>query len=112
MEDDQTERARELHRTLEYIGLRAHATTVGFLQLSAELVRAGVLDNDAIQRIKDAIYREISVSRPRSYNRAEFEEMLKQRLDAIFPQGECAERRIQVGTLEDMESAFATEGDR
>jgi len=107
MEYDRTEQARELHRTLEFIGLRAHATTVGLLQLSAELVRAGILDDGAIQRIKNAIHQEITVSSPRSYNRAEFEETLRQRLDAIFPRDGNAERRIHVGSLEEMETALS-----
>lgn len=106
MDNKRTEEARELHQTLEFIGLRAHATTVGLLQLSAELVRAGILDDEAIQRIKDAIHREITVARPRSYNRAEFSETLRQRLDAIFPSCGNAEGRAQVGTLEEMESAL------
>jgi len=111
MDNERTEQAIELHHTLEFIGLRAHATTVGLLQLSAELVKAGVLNDDAIQNIKDAIHREITVSRPRSYNRAEFEETLRQRLDAIFPRDGNAERRIHVGTLEDMEHALVPHGD-
>lgn len=106
MDYERTEQARELHRTLEFIGLRAHATTVGLLQLSAELVKAGVLDDEAIQRIKHAIHRDIIVSSPRSYNRAEFEETLRQRLDAIFPCDGNTERRIHVGSLEDMETAL------
>lgn len=98
--------ARELHETLEFIGLRAQATTVGLLQLCAELVTAGVLDNGAIQRIKDAICLEIVVSHPRARDRAEFERTLRQRLDAIFPHGENAERVSPVGSLQDMQSAL------
>ncbi|HZV18101.1 MAG TPA: hypothetical protein VFF84_05345 [Sphingobium sp.] len=111
MDQEQKEQARELHQTLEFIGLRAHATTVGLLQLSTELVRVGILDADAIQRIKDAIHREITVARPRGYNRAEFAETLRQRLDAIFPSCGDGERKTEVGTLEDMKSALATDHD-
>jgi len=106
MENERTDKARELHQTLDYIGLRAHATAVGVLQLSAELVKAGILDHDAMDRIKDAIHSEISVSRQRNYNRAEFEETLRQRLDAIFPQKDSAER-APVGTVKEMENALA-----
>jgi len=111
MGHDRTEEALELHHTLEFIGLRAHATTVGLLQLSAELVKAGVLNDDAIQNIKDAIHKEITVSRPRSYDRAEFSETLRQRLDAIFPRDGNAERSTNVGTLEDMEHALVPHGE-
>jgi len=111
MDHKRTEQARELHQTLEFIGLRAHATTVGLLQLSAELVRAGLLDDAAIERIKDAIHREITVARPRSYNRAEFAETLRQRLDALFPSTANADRPTQVGTLEEMENALAPHSD-
>jgi hypothetical protein len=106
MDHDQTEQARELHRTLEFIGLRAQATTVGLLQLCAELVRAGVLHDDAIERIKQSVFREIAVNQPRGYNRAEFELTLRQRLDSIFPRGMEAGSRAPVGTVEDMQSSF------
>lgn len=39
MVDEQAAQARELHRTLDFIGLRAQATTVGLIQLCTELVR-------------------------------------------------------------------------
>ena len=100
-----TDEARALHDTLEFIGLRAQATTVGMLQLCTELVRAGILDDSAVQRIKDAIRREIVVSHPRARDRNEFEEMLRQRLDAIFPHGANAER-LPVGSFRDMQSAL------
>ena len=98
--------ARKLHDTLEFIGLRAQATSVGMLQLCTELVRAGILDDAAVERIKGAIHREIVVSHPRARDRADFEQTLRQRLDAIFPRGRNAERLSPVGTLEDMQSAL------
>lgn len=103
--DHETERARELHRTLEFIGLRAQATTVGLLQLCAELVNAGVLNDDAIERIKQSIFREIAANQPRGYNRAEFERTLKQRLDAVFPLAD-ARPRDDVGDVADMETSL------
>lgn len=106
MDHDQTERARELHRTLEFIGLRAQATTVGMLQLCAELVNAGVLDDAAVGRIKDAIFQEIAVTHRRGYNRAEFEQTLKQRLDAIFPQAADEHRRARVGTTAELATSL------
>jgi hypothetical protein len=48
---------KTLHDMIGFVGLRAQATAVGLLQLAAELKRAGVLDDDAIGRIKDAIAR-------------------------------------------------------
>ena len=109
MDHEQTEQARELHRTLEFIGLRAQATTVGMLQLCAELVRAGSLQQDAIERIKQSIFREIAVNQPTGYNRAEFERTLKHRLDAIFPSRCEAQPNVLIGTVEDMQTSFDTD---
>jgi hypothetical protein len=109
MDHGETEQARELHRTLEFIGLRAQATTVGLIQLCAELVAAGALADEAIERIKEAIFREIAVTHPRGYNRAEFEQTLKQRLDAIFPHPADAEARATVGTVADMEASLGSQ---
>lgn len=112
MDHEQMEQARELHRTLEFIGLRAQATTVGLLQLCAELVNAGVLHDDAIERIKEAIYRELTATSPRGYNRAEFEKTLRQRLDSIFPHAKDPEPRARVGTVDDMETSLDPHSER
>lgn len=106
MDHEQTEAARELHRTLEFIGLRAQATTVGLLQLCSELVRAGILDDAALERIKGAIFREIAVSNPRGYNRSEFERTLKKRLDSVFPQAADPDSNAQVGGLGELEASL------
>ena len=106
MDHDQTEQARELHRTLEFIGLRAQAPTVGLIQLCAELVAAGVQQDAAIERIKDAIFRELAVMHPRGHNRAEFERTLRQRLDAIFPHAAGTEPRARVGPVAEMETSL------
>lgn len=55
--------ARERHQTLDLIGRRAHATAVGLIQLCEELLNAGVLGTDALDRIKDAICSELTVSK-------------------------------------------------
>lgn len=110
MDDNQNVEARELHQTLEFIGLRAQATSVGLIQLCAELVRGRVLDDAAIHRIKDAIFREITVSHGLRHSREEFEKMLRQRLDAIFPGPEDDARRTPVGTVGEMESALDPNG--
>jgi len=76
--------AAHLHETLDFVGLRAHATAVGLIQLTAELVRAGVLDEDAVTRIKAAITRDIVLTRPRSISREDYERSIRERLDVIF----------------------------
>ena len=103
-----TEQARELHNTLEFIGLRAQATSVGLVQLCAELVRAGVLEDAAVERIKEAIRMELTLSNSRGHYRAEFQQTLKQRLDAIFPCGKNAERG-PVGDVHDLQAALGGE---
>ncbi|WP_213980058.1 hypothetical protein [Sphingomonas sp. dw_22] len=108
MDIDAREQALRRHESLEYIGLRAQATMVGLSQLCTELVAAGVLSDDAIGRIKDAIRQDISVSRPRIRNHAEFDQALKVRLDAIFPPHPDARPSAPIGTAADMESAIGT----
>jgi len=109
MDHDQATKAKELHRNLEFIGLRAQATSVGLLQLCAELVKVGVLDDAAIQRIKDAIHHDITVSRPRTGSSAEFDRTLRQRLDMLFPKAETAERPAAIGNVAEMERALDVE---
>lgn len=106
MDREQTTEALKLHENLEYIGLRAQATSVGLLQLCAELVSAGVLGDEAIERIKDAIREDIMVSRKRMYDRTEFEAMLRERLDRVFrrPCGGGG----HIGTADDMALAIGT----
>ena len=80
---DETEEIK-LHETVSFVGLRAQATAVGLLQLSAELVRAGVLDKAAVDRIKEAIAKDIALSRPRSVGREEYMGLVRERLDGLF----------------------------
>jgi hypothetical protein len=75
---------RRLHETINFVGLRAHATSVGLLTLTAELVKAGVLDEPALSRIKDAIGRELALSRPSRVSAEEFERTTRARLDLLF----------------------------
>jgi hypothetical protein len=77
-------REKAVHDNIGLVGLRAHATAVGLLQLSAELVRAGVLDDAALTRIKDAILLDLCLTRPRSLSKEEFEHSTRRRLDALF----------------------------
>jgi hypothetical protein len=73
---------RRLHDAMDFIGLRALATAGGVIQMCTELRRAGVFDEGAIDRIKDAMAREIALSRRGSFD-TEFQRA-KQRLDAVF----------------------------
>ena len=75
---------KKLHDTLGFVGLRAQATAVGLLQLSVELIKAGILDEAAVMRIKTAIFHDIALSRPSSLEKIEYEATLHRRLDALF----------------------------
>jgi hypothetical protein len=75
---------KQLHDAIELVGMRAQATTVGLIQLSIELKRAGVLDEAAVTRIKDSIAKEICLNRPKSIPQERFRETLAKRLDRLF----------------------------
>ena len=79
-----TRAGKQLHDTLGFVGLRAQATAVGLLQLTAELVTAGVLDDDAVGRIKQAIFDDLALTRPMSQAKTAYEAILRQRLDRLF----------------------------
>lgn len=79
-----TREGKQTHDLISFVGLRANATAVGLLQLSAELVRAGVLGDDAIKRIKEAIVNDLALNRPRSRTKDEFERTTRLRLDRLF----------------------------
>lgn len=98
--------ARERHRTLDFIGLRAHATTVGLIQLCEELLNAGVLKPDGLERIKGAIRSELTVCNARISNQPTFDDTLKRRIDSIFPQAPGQPPIEQVGTLDQFEDAL------
>ena len=75
---------KRVHDSIELVGMRAQATTVGLIQLAIELQRANLLDQGAVDRIKEAIAKEISLNRPRSVSAENFDEHLRQRLDRLF----------------------------
>lgn len=79
-----TRAGKQLHDTLGFVGLRAQATAVGLLQLTAELVKAGVLDDDAVGRIKQAIFDDLALTRPTSQAKTDYEATLQRRLDRLF----------------------------
>lgn len=88
---------KRLHDTIDLIGLRAQATTVGFIQMAIELHRAGVLDDDALDRIKGSIAQQILLTAPRSVPLEGFRENLMRRLDRLFAgQEELGEARAEV----------------
>jgi len=90
MDRTEKEQAIRLHECLDFIGLRAQATSVGLLQLCAELVNVGVLDDAAVERIKSAIQKDITVSRRGKHGQDAFETTLRKRLDSVFPSCEKA----------------------
>ncbi|TFI57133.1 hypothetical protein E2493_16620 [Sphingomonas parva] len=106
--DNRSGETHRLHDTLDFIGLRAHATTVGLLQLCTELVQAGTIDLQAIERIKGAIHREIMASHHRGHDREEFSRTLKDRLDTIFPHDDRGQREGPIGDVHEMQSALDT----
>jgi hypothetical protein len=79
-----TDTTKKLHETLDLLGMRAQATAAGMIQMAVELARAGVIDDAALSRIKDAVYGEISLRRPASVSREEYDRTMRRRLDALF----------------------------
>jgi hypothetical protein len=75
---------RRLHDDIGFLGIRTQATMVGVVKLACELTRAGVLQPEALDRIKDAIVQELSLTRPPASSRQEFERNTRRRLDALF----------------------------
>lgn len=75
---------KQLHDTIGLLGLRAQATAVGLVQLAKELRRAGVLTDEAVARIKEAIFKDIALNRPRGRSKDQHERELRQRLELIF----------------------------
>jgi hypothetical protein len=99
--------ARERHRTLDFIGLRAHATAVGLIQLCEELLNAGVLSVEGLDRIKGEICSELAVGkRARVSDQREFDDMLRCRVDAVFPIAPGEPARDSLGSLDDFEDAL------
>jgi hypothetical protein len=83
---------KQVHDLVNFVGLRAQATAVGLLQLSAELVRAGVLGEEALARIKTAIGDDLELSRPYHVSKDEFARTTRGRLDRLFAGDESLTR--------------------
>ena len=75
---------RKLHYDLKNVGLRAQATAAGLVQLCKELQSAGVLEEAAVSRIKEAIADEIALTAPRAILRQEYRRDVCARLNSIF----------------------------
>jgi hypothetical protein len=75
---------KQLHDSIDMIGLRAQATSIGLIQLAVELRRAGVLEDAAIGRIKEAIAREIVLNAPKSISKELYLATVHKRLDHLF----------------------------
>lgn len=73
-----------VHLALEFLGIRAQATAMGLVQLCAELRRAGVIDQDAVDRVKDSIAEEIAAHAPRTVTKQQYLSDIRGRLDRIF----------------------------
>ena len=100
------DREKKLHFDMSNVGLRAHATAAGLLQLCQELRRAGVLDEPAIERIKNAIACDIEVAAPRSVATVGFRRDIKARLDRLFAGEE------KLGSADALSFASAPDDDR
>lgn len=79
-----TSDTRKLRETIDLLGLRAQATAAGMVQLMIELHRVGVIQDAAVERIKNAICGDLMLSCPKAIDRSEFEGSLRRRLDALF----------------------------
>ncbi|BAV64110.1 hypothetical protein [Sphingobium cloacae] len=79
-----SDKDKKLHFDLTNVGLRAQATAAGLLQLCMELRRVDILDEEAVERIKDAIAREIEISAPRVVISQGYRQDLRGRLDQLF----------------------------
>lgn len=102
---DEKAEARKLHDTLQLVGLRAHATAVGFVQLCTELLKAKVIDDPAVARIKDAIAKDIIVTRTTTRGQEAFEASLRRRLDMLLPTAATApDHDSTVGSSDGLQS--------
>lgn len=73
-----------IHSTLQFLDMRAQATAMGLVQLSIELRSAGVIDEPALDRIKDSIAQEIVDNAPRSVAKQAYLADVRARLNRVF----------------------------
>ncbi|UYY79640.1 hypothetical protein [Sphingomonas sp. R1] len=78
-------RDSELHHSLNLAGFRALATAAGLLQLCRELKTAGILPAEAIDRVRDAMFKElIEGAAPSRRHDPAFRDHLRHRLEGLF----------------------------
>lgn len=82
--DRNLEKQRRLHFDLINVGLRAQATAAGLVRLCIELRDANVLSPEAVERIKDAIAGDVSLTAPRGISARNYRHEIKERLDQLF----------------------------
>lgn len=82
-----TTATRKRHSEVDLSGFRAHATAIGLLQLIRELRSAGVLDDRAVGRVRDAVIDELALSRSVHVAEREFRDRLTMRLDKLLDCG-------------------------
>ena len=83
---DRAERERA-HTDVGLAGFRAHATAIGLIQLIHELQAAGVLNGEAVGRVRAAIIDDLSLSKPLHADEADFRDRLRSRLDRLLQGG-------------------------
>ena len=92
-----TREGKQLHDAIDFVGLRAHATAVGLIQLTAELFRSGVLDESAVERIKEMIAQDLVLNRPHYVTKEAFEKQVRMRLDRLFAAEEKLKPKVSDG---------------
>jgi len=76
--------SQQVQLALDSIGMRQRGTAVGLLQLCKELLDAGVLEEDAVTRIREAIVEDVALNCPRTLPVAEYQCMVRERLNSIL----------------------------
>ena len=95
---------KKMHHDLTNVGLRAQATAAGLVQLCAELRRADILEDAAMERIKDVIADTIVVGAPRGVHKVDYRRDVRVRLDRLF----AGEQKL--GPAEELAPAAPQEG--
>jgi len=75
---------KKLHWELTNVELRAQATAIGLVQLCIELRCANVLNEPALERIKDAIADQVSINASRATAAKNYRADIRSRLDRLF----------------------------
>jgi hypothetical protein len=77
-------KAKQVNMDVDLVGFRAHAAAVGLLQLIKELRVAGNLSDAAVNRIRDAVIDNFSVTRSSHEPEEHFRSRLQTRLDRLL----------------------------